>query len=265
MDGKKIALLLSFLAPLSAHAGATLKQVQVTDGSQVDLIFDSKVGKPQIQTEFFNDVIQISLKDVSVYPAKISSVSGSRLTKIFAYQYAPRLVRCRLTVKGKAESYKELLKISPNGRVLSVKLEGRDSDQLSSHLASPSRGENAEAQTADADEKGLLERVMKPAAPVAADAPKMAKTEKANEISDSESKPLTLNTRPLGGAKPLPSPWAALAKLGIVVAIFLGMALAVKRLRGGASGSKGMTTALQRFANGKLGGLGRLGKKEKMI
>jgi hypothetical protein len=77
-------------AALAANSGlsVSLKQVQAS-GSQIDLLFDGKVSKNQIRTEFFNDVIQLSLSDVSVYPAKISSVNGGNLVKIFAYQYAP--------------------------------------------------------------------------------------------------------------------------------------------------------------------------------
>src|SRR5271154_5553645 len=81
------ALCFSF-AP-GAYAMTTLKQVQISGSSQIDLLFDGKIQKSQIRTEFFNDVIQINLTESAVYPAKISSVNGGRLVKIFAYQYAP--------------------------------------------------------------------------------------------------------------------------------------------------------------------------------
>ena len=98
--------------PASTGSGITaLKQVQVSNGSQIDLLFDGKVQKSQIRTEYLGDIIQLSIQDVSVYPAKISSVNGGELTKVFAYQYAPKLVRCRLSVKGKAEDYKDKLEI----------------------------------------------------------------------------------------------------------------------------------------------------------
>src|SRR5689334_14258617 len=93
----------AFLCSAQAFALTTLTKVQVTDRSQVDLLFDDRITPRQIKTEFANDIIQISLNDVSVYPAKISSIPGSDLTKVFAYQYSPKLVRCRFTVKGKAE------------------------------------------------------------------------------------------------------------------------------------------------------------------
>ncbi len=146
---------------LAAEAFATTpqKQVQVSNGSQVDLLFDGKVSRSQIKTEFFNDIIQISLTDVSVYPAKISSVNGGALTKIFAYQYAPKLVRCRLSVKGKAEAYKDKLAVSPsgpNGRMLTIRLDGATvakADVKSAPKSAPRSND-------DAEEAALLERVM---------------------------------------------------------------------------------------------------------
>src|SRR4051812_3031830 len=94
---KKLAILVAATAGLTlaspgAWAVTSLKQLQISNGSQIDLLFDGKVQKNQIRTEFFNDIIQLSVQDVSVYPAKISSVNGGALTKIFAYQYAPKLV-----------------------------------------------------------------------------------------------------------------------------------------------------------------------------
>ncbi|MEK7692156.1 MAG: hypothetical protein AAB425_14165, partial [Bdellovibrionota bacterium] len=64
-----------------------LKQVAVADGSRVDLLFDGKIDKKQIKTEYFRDIVQVTLTDATVYPAKISNVSGSgSLKKVFANQ-----------------------------------------------------------------------------------------------------------------------------------------------------------------------------------
>lgn len=117
-----VALTAATLISRRASALTSLTQVQASGNSQVDLLFDGKVGKPQVRTEFFNDVIQVSLTDVSVYPARIAAINGTLLTKIFAYQYAPKLVRCRLTVKGRAEDYKDRLEIVSSGRKLTLRL-----------------------------------------------------------------------------------------------------------------------------------------------
>ncbi|MDR3606768.1 MAG: flagellar biosynthetic protein FliO [Oligoflexia bacterium] len=226
-----------------ASAMTTLKQVQVSGGSQVDLLFDTKVQKSQIRTEFFNDVIQISLTEAAVYPAKISSINGGKLVKIFAYQYAPKLVRCRLTVKGRAEDYKDRLELVPNGKLLTVK------------ISDVAVNANAESGT----EARLLEHVMKTAIPSKAPTPAaVAKAEatsaqaapaasaepasnaaKAEAAEKRESEiPLTSSAKSgarslkLGGAAPLPSPWAVLGKLMLVIAVFCGAALLFKKISG---------------------------------
>lgn len=116
-------------APLNdACAITVLKDVQVTKGSgatsgleQIEITFDREIDRKQIQTELFRDIIQLSLRDVAVYPAKIVAVSGKNLSKVFAYQYTPKLVRFRMTVNGKAEDYDGRFLVEPRGKVLSLR------------------------------------------------------------------------------------------------------------------------------------------------
>lgn len=208
MSNKGIQLIQALgIAAIAAMAGAdpalaltTLKQVQVSNGSQIDLLFDGKISKGQLKTEYFNDIIQISMTDVAVYPAKISSINGGDLTKVFAYQYAPRLVRCRISVRGKAEEYKDRFKIvttAPGGKVITLALEGAKnpaSDSISVAAAAPEKPAHAEAvarvaegapgkasdKKLEAEEKALLERVMSGTAPMAA-AEKPASNERKGE------------------------------------------------------------------------------------
>src|SRR4051812_9124211 len=189
-ENRAIFLLFGLLAlgvgAAPAHAITTLRKVQVTDGDQIELLFDGKVNPKQIRTEFFNDIIQLSLQDVSVYPAKISSVSGMDFTKVFAYQYAPKLVRLRLTVKGKAESYQGRFSMKASGKGLSIRLDGgadqivtsssqaarvaHGSERDESPAARASNTVSAPPQIQDKEEQALLERVLK-SAPAAAAAP----------------------------------------------------------------------------------------------
>jgi flagellar biogenesis protein FliO len=277
-----------------AHATATLKQVEVSNGSQIDLLFDSKVSKNQIKTEFFNDVIQISLSDVSVYPAKISSVSGGSITKIFAYQYAPKLVRCRLTVKGRAESFKDKIQLinggAGNGKMITVRLEGASPVATTDHVvmqatraqntpqvgAQANKGDekgDAPAKIDDADEKALLERVLKNSpiqAAVAAEKVQPKAPEKSADVdaerNSEKNTPLTREARadfrPLAGGKPLPSPINALGKLAFVIGVFSVLALGFKKFwkdRAESSISsanpvnKGLMTSISQFARKGLG------------
>jgi len=200
-----------------ARALTTLKKIQITDGARVDLFFDAKVSSGQVRTEFVNDIIQLSLEDVSIYPAKITSIAGADLTKVFAYQYTPKLVRARFTVKGKAESYKGRLTLENNGKVLTLKIAPGSSDQV---VTSASQAVRVEPM--DGDQKALLEKVMK----AAEEAPKPPK-KLATPLAAPAASPITTG-------KPLPSPWRSLAMLGAVLALFCGTLFGIKKFsRGG--------------------------------
>jgi flagellar biogenesis protein FliO len=276
------AVFFSFLtlAAQPASALTTLKKIQVSGGDQIELQFDGKVNVKQIRTEFFNDIIQLSLNDVSVYPAKINSVSGMDLTKVFAYQYAPKLVRCRLTVKGKAESFQKRFKLKANGKSVVLSFGEGDVDQLTTTSAQANRAvahgseadqspasrkgqdkaevsaaQAGQASTDEAEERALLERVMKsapaPAAAAAAPAPPKETTEAAahpaaakEEVKDTSKKRSNLT-----GGKPVPSPFRSLAILGLVMALFLGVAYLLKRFKGGELQShKAFSGLLGKFA-----------------
>lgn len=269
-----LAVISTQILAAEAFATTALKQVQVSNGSQVDLLFDGKVSRSQIKTEFFNDIIQISLTDVSVYPAKISSVNGGALTKIFAYQYAPKLVRCRLSVKGKAEAYKDKLAVSPsgpNGRMLTIRLDG----------ATVARAEVKSAPKShdDAEEAALLERVMKAPAPQAAPAAQAERVvnERPSQITDrivekaaapvpaqgstysgeSESKPVNFGraeSHLTGGKNAVPSPLGVFGKLALVVGLFSLMALGVKKFwKNKGESDNAFIGAINKFARNSLG------------
>ena len=300
---KKLVLTALFFAsiwslanPKTAGAATNLRQVQVTNGSQIDLLFDGKIKKEQIKAEFFNDIIQLSLTDATVYPAKISSVSGGNLIKIFAYQYAPKLVRCRLTVKGKAEDYKDLLSFSPKGRILTVALSGSNdhaekSDQITLSSAQAARvvpgsqGDHSPAAKADgssapvqigpvvptqgmnSEEKALLEKVVKGTA-AQADAPHPTSpaktalkiepvTSQTNHEDELQSGKSTRAV--LGSGKEPPSPFGAFMKLIFVVAVFGVIALLAKKfLSQTGSTDQGVAGKISRFVSKGLGKKGAL-------
>jgi flagellar biogenesis protein FliO len=262
----------------TCYAITTLKQVQVTSGSQVDLLFDGRVGKNQVRTEFFNDIVQVVLTDAAVYPAKISSVRGGQLLKIFAYQYAPKLVRCRFTVKGKAEDLKDKLQVTTNGKLLTVRfLDGTQAsapaaattakaekadrpEKASAPAAARAEGASASAQSAadsansansaNSEEKALLDKVTSSSAQAVA-APAAA-------VRDGD-KPLKLSERdraaPIAGGKPMPGIARTMGKLLAVVALFFILAMGAKKLLArGLGGSADV-----------VGKLGNFARKKKMI
>lgn len=279
----------------SVLAMTLLKQVQVSNSAQIDLLFDGKITKGQIQTEFFNDIIQLSIVDVTVYPAKISSVNGGTLTKVFAYQYAPRLVRCRLSVSGKAEDYKDRLSINTSGKIATIRINQPRTaveekvDSVSVQASAPVRNltpANAVASNSvenptdsdhlDPEEKKLLARVV--SAPV--------QKGNAQVAAPIESKNKLSNQKLVGAQKPLPSLSGVLMKLALVMGIFGIFAFFLKKIMGVKATSRGnlqipgvseleITTALVN-KNGVRGifsylgrlahqGFGKFGNKEQMI
>ncbi len=154
------------ITAVSAFSLTVLRQVQVSDGVQVDLLFDKQIAESQVKVEYLRDIVQISLKDISVYPAKIFSVMGPDLKKVFAYQYTPSVVRCRLTVNETAEKYKNQINIETKGKILTVKINSKNSDKVSTSSASAKKATDLEAKSIvnrqnSAEETALLQNVMK--------------------------------------------------------------------------------------------------------
>lgn len=242
----------------SAHAITTLKKVNVVDANQIDLIFDSKIQNSQIQTEYLNDIIQISLNDVSVYPAKMNALSGPDFVKVFAYQYSPRQVRCRFTVKGKAENYQGKIEIKANGKQISVRsLHGG----VTIPMVSPKISN---------EEKSLLERVLKSeSAETAVAAATVEK--KPNAVAPIQTASVNLapkkeaSSSKLTNGKPLPGIGRSLGVLIVICLMFASVAYALKRGLRGPRLEK--NRKLHKFLNtmGKSLGIGLLGKKGKVV
>ncbi|HUP55847.1 MAG TPA: flagellar biosynthetic protein FliO [Bdellovibrionota bacterium] len=279
-----------FLLASPALASVNLKQVQVSGGSRVDLLFDGKLARNQIKVEYFNDVIQLSMTDTAIYPAKISSVSGGELTKVFAYQYAPKLVRCRLSVKGKAEEYRPRLILDQKGKMLTIRFADQQAAARSTDAKAPeakpasdtittasAARKAADADESDPAEKALLERVLSAskeqakaeAKADAKDAKTDAKAEEAAAPKLGRAEPKTDVQGPpadgqrLTGGKPIASPLGMIGKTLLVLALFGVFALLVRRALNAGAGNV-------RKAGGPLGrflqrGLSRYGKTGKMI
>ncbi len=273
----RIASLIVFLSSVAAYAAPGLiniKNVQISEGSQVDLLLDGKISPSQIRTEFVNDIVQLSLSDVSVYPAKISSVSGGDLSKIFVYQYAPKLVRFRLTVKGKAENYQKRISVKTNGKILTVRILPAAGAEIAETKVANDKKNTASLD--EVEEKALLERVLR--APIAAlkgetkpekaDAKIEAKSENGSDHGgNDESKKSTRKSvsgktqnshQALAGGKPLPGLGKTFGMLALVIGLFGAVALGFRRLKAG-TGSKALSSSVSRWVKSSMG------KKEKMI
>lgn len=269
------------LSAANALALTNLKAV-TPQAQRVELVFDGKVAKPQVTTDFFNDVIQLSVSDVAVYPAKISSVSGGDIAKVFAYQYAPKLVRCRFTVKGKAEDFKDRVQVAFNGKSVVFKIlpvgAAAQTDASSEPAAAHAGVKPVDARKpapveVSSEEKALLDRVIRsqaaPAeAPIAAAAPKVEKmAEKAErkvEKSSSENKPIRASeNKPIAGGKAPMSPFHAMGRVALVLALFGICALVIKKFAAGKAslGAGDGRIAARGNENSMLGAINRFARK----
>jgi len=134
------------------HAEAAplgVRDIQIGEGNGARVLLDGVPAKGAIQIDYVRDIVQFSLQNTTIYPAKILHPDPSAdpaFSKIFAYQYAPNLVRLRFTVEGKAESYKGKVGFELNGKELVISF--------------PKEKPAAPGELSETEEKSLLSRVL---------------------------------------------------------------------------------------------------------
>jgi hypothetical protein len=222
-----VTSLLVALCFCSSVDASVLKLVQFREGKSADLTFDSKVDQSQIQMEFFADTVQLTLSNASVYPAKMIPVRGDLVSKIFAYQYSPKVVRCRFSLKGKAEDFKGRVRATAHGKQIRVEFSESATAQNSS-----------ENQDSELEENQLMDKVIRMSQAAPEVAPKTeAKVETKVELK-SESKAETKSEVKLGqkteSKKGLSSVWSAFAKMG---ALLVGLGLIALFMKKGRNAS----------------------------
>jgi flagellar biogenesis protein FliO len=236
---------LACLQSFDAQANVMLKKFEVTQGNGLSLSFDGKLESSKISTEYFNDIIQVSLGATSVYPARVKSFTEGPIAKVFIYQYSPKMVRCRITVRGKADAFKSRFHLKNLGRSLSLRvgsLVGVSVQDLSSNL--PSSAEAARAVTEPhLDEQGAEVSTQK--------------TLSEAEIKLESSAEQSHGLKTLGGSKPLPAFSGLVVKLGLVILIFGMCAFLLRKMLGARKqdvvGSSGIMQAIGRVAGGQWG------------
>ncbi len=266
---KKISLIVvgAALLPGLALAAVNLKKVNIVDGSQIELLFDGKVEPSQVKTEFVRDNIQLSLTNTSVYPAKVSMVSGSELTKVFAYQYSPALVRARFTVKGDAQSFANRLQVKISGKTVTVRIAPGKGDQVVTSAASALRTVAAPEKSVEqpaanlakeAEQKELLARIASNERDKSAEkaAAKVAEKSETKVEEDRTDKRLGFRKEPIAGGKPLPSPFRSIGVMLFVLGIFGLFVMFLKKVKSGdAKSAKSARGGIGGFLN-KLSGAG---------
>lgn len=103
-----------------AFALTHLKTIDSKNVGSIQLQFDGDVSSNQVKTDFFRDIVQVSVEQSSVHPAQIQPILNEKVKKVFAYQYTPTLVRFRFTVVGSAETYKDKVRVKAEGNMVIV-------------------------------------------------------------------------------------------------------------------------------------------------
>jgi len=139
-------LAFGFMMSPSAQASLTIRDIRI-NGNQVSIQLDG-VSQKSVDLDYVRDIVQFSIPNASIYPARIIHAEHQAFSKVFAYQYAPNLVRVRFTVDGNATAFKGKVKWSQKGKVLSVSFPSAAS------MAS------AKGDVSDDQEKSLLAKVL---------------------------------------------------------------------------------------------------------
>ncbi len=249
----KLSVLIASLVLVGASeevlAGShTVREVKISGSGIAQIHLDGVPPKGALEFDYVRDIVQLSIQNATIYPAKIlhSDSGDESFSKVFAYQYAPNLVRIRFTVGGKAEAYRGKVKLEQKGKMLTVRFPdgiaatSGQADREQSLLAkvlsqAASVGISAEEKPAAQEIKAV-----KPSeAPIQEAA---ASTVESKPVSESKTAKLTGSrsnpSSQLGGARSGVSPMRSLFAMFLVVG-GLGMVLVyVKGRKKGVQGKR---------------------------
>ena len=255
---KGLFLLLLFLPTLSFGA-SSLRKVEVLNGNLIYFNFDQPIRQDQVSVEFVQDEVRLSVEGATVHPAKIIPVkNGGPISQVFAYQFNPNVVHCRIGLKAKAEDYRQYLDLKPQGNRLQLKFFelGHSSEHAGERLAQ----RDGDCPNSAADKRAVRENQVKN--------DQVVVTQGADErvleqkVLNSDSNPtvhsIASTARPTEDVnqpalKPLPSLTSVLLKLALVSGLVVLLAALMKYLKSiPVSSQNRLMKSLQGFAHGSL-------------
>ena len=254
---------------MPAFAGSlTVRSIELQGNGVARILLDAVPAKGAVNLEYVRDNVQLTLLNSTIYPAKIlhsDSGDAQAFSKVFAYQYAPNLVRVRFSVDGRADRYQGKVKVENKGRGIVVAFPAPVA-------AAPEAGED--------HERSLLDKVLAKAGEVKQLAGNREKTsgktvektveritqkeiekesleqETASRIRDegpkSSAKNTAKNTIELGGKPRGPSMLRSLLSMFLVVGGLGLILIYLKRKKGGHQAKRvGDSWISNLFAGGK--------------
>ena len=168
------AYLLFWIAGSTSFAGAvTIRDIGLKPGT-AEVTLDTEVDRKSIEVDYVRDIVQFSINNATIYPARMLHAEKSAFSKVFAYQYSPNLVRVRFTVENSADLFKNRIKWNVDGKKISIVFP---------------KGPKQGADSQD-DEKSLLDRITGVVTNNAKDEARIADQKKAEEKKAVEEKKL---------------------------------------------------------------------------
>jgi flagellar biogenesis protein FliO len=193
-------LVVSVMVQASAIGAVTIRDIAVSDGKNASLVMDAPLRKGAVRMEYLRDIVQLTLKGASLYPAKIENFSSGVVKKLFAYQYSPSVVRVRFTVEGDAERFRGKIKLAVQGKNIDVgftdvpivvkKVEEEKIEEKAKPKLQVKTRKPKPTVTAD-EERSLLEKVLKDDSSKSKnETPLKALTGRPNAISKESASPM---------------------------------------------------------------------------
>jgi|GEM_PF-2525974 len=139
-----------------------VRDIRLEGSGKVKIQLDGILPGGNLSVEYVRDIVQFSLQNATIYPARIlhsPEEDRSAFSKLFAYQYAPNLVRVRFSVGTRAELYLGKIRYEVKGKELLIsfpeKSEGATEEPESSKVSS----KGAE-KSDNVKERSLLSKVL---------------------------------------------------------------------------------------------------------
>lgn len=211
-------------------------QMQGDGTYTIDFAISQKVAAEDVAVEYERNFIQVSLKNVSAYPARTENLNEGNLERVFTYQYQPDLARARVLLKGNASALKgkSSWKVTADGVRVAIKGEAAAAPAIIDSTKS-----KAAAASADADDERIVQQILSESKSSPKSAPGVASAETTKKSEEapvfSEKKPAASEDQAIfspkdGASRPKESTATrVIASLLLVIGVIGACAVAFRR------------------------------------
>ncbi|MCO5142760.1 MAG: flagellar biosynthetic protein FliO [Oligoflexia bacterium] len=138
-----------------AKASTNNKIEKIIDNSlngSIAVELKESLNKENVKVDFERNFVQISLKNVSAYPAKNVKIEHNDIDKVFSYQFQPDLARVRILLDGKANEWEKTSSWEVQKNQIIINLTKKTSDIIASTSSA-----NTKAELDKANQEATLE------------------------------------------------------------------------------------------------------------